>query len=82
MPAVRIDVDELHVGRKKDPQGYYVALVHKDTLGKLIDVVQSSEIYVDPYGDIIILRSRSWKAIQRLINYARSRGIRVLERRE
>ncbi|NPB00025.1 MAG: hypothetical protein GXO10_01485 [Crenarchaeota archaeon] len=79
---MRIKVDELHVGKKKDPQGYYVALVHKDTLGKLIEVVESSNISVEPCGEFIILRSRSWNTMQRLINYARSRGIKVLEKRE
>ncbi len=78
---VRVGVDEIHVGRKKDPQGYYVALVHKDTLGKLIDLLQDRDVYVEPYGDIVIIRSRSWNSIQRLVNYARSRGIRVLDRK-
>jgi len=79
---MRINVDELHVGKRKDPQGYYVALVHKDTLGKLVEVIQSSDIIVEPYGEVIILRSRSWNSMQKLINYARSRGIKVLDRRE
>ncbi len=79
---MRIGIDELHIGKKKDPQGYYVALVHKDTLGKLVEVIQSSNIIVEPYGEIIILRSRSWNSMQRLINYAQSRGIKVLYRKE
>ena len=82
---MKIEKNTLNIGRKRDPEGYFVAVLSQDAYDKLKDVIDklslSNQVLVDRLGTAYMLRSKSWNIIDRLANIAKQRGIRVEERR-
>ena len=82
---MKIETNTLNIGRKRDPEGYFVAIMPLDVYDKLKDIidqlVSSSKVIIDRAGTAYILRSKSWNTIAKLANVARQRGVRVEERR-
>lgn len=75
---VKIDSTALNVSKRRDPNGFYVALIGKEPAAIIMDAVSELGIDVAREGDMIILRGKSWAKFAALINKARERGIKVL----
>ncbi len=78
---VKIGDYELHIGRKRDPQGYYVAVLNVRTYELLREAIEKLNIQIERAGDIVFLKSRSWTSMNKLTNICETRGIKVLYRR-
>ncbi len=80
-----MESNTINIGRKRDPNGYFVAVLASDTYDKLKDVIDkmllSNQILIDRAGNMYIIRSKSWNTMSKLVNAARQRGIRVEERK-
>lgn len=73
-----IEKNVLNVGRRKNPQGYYVAVLEVETFkNKLQDVIEKLKLGFEISGNIVFIYSKSWSNIEKLINTAKSRGIEV-----
>ena len=79
---VKVGDYEIHIGRKRDPQGYYVALMSVTTFEKLKDVISRLGVQFEIVGNLVFIKSKSWMNIQKIVNICHERGIRVLERKE
>lgn len=63
---------------RTDPDGYYVALAAKspETL-RLLNRVGTTELVIEEYGNVLIIRSRSRRKIERVVNSLLSRGLLI-----
>ncbi|GEM_PF-617406 len=77
-----VERNTINVGRKRTPDGYFVAILDSEAYGKLREYLSKLGLQVEQYGNIIIVKSKSWSSLEKLINIARSLGVQVKERRE
>ncbi len=77
-----IEKNTLNVGRKKTPDGYFVAVLDSEAYSKLKDHICRLGLTVEDCGNFIIVKSRSWSIIEKLMNIAKGLGVQVKERKE
>ncbi|GGP19276.1 hypothetical protein GCM10007981_02310 [Thermocladium modestius] len=75
---VRIDLGSLNVSRRRDPQGFYVAIIGKERAAIIIDAVEELGLDIESSGDVIMIRSKSWAKLASLMSRAKARGLRVI----
>ncbi len=82
---MKIKSNSLNIGRKRDPQGYFVAIMSREVYEKLRDFVDqlmvTSQVVIEQAGTFYMIKTRSWSIMERIANVARQRGINVEERR-
>ncbi len=75
---VKMDLNSLNISRKKDPQGFYVAIIGREGAAVIIDAVEELGLDIERSGDIIVIRSKSWAKLTSLMLRAKTRGLRVI----
>ena len=76
---VRMDLDSLNVSRRRDPQGFYVAVIGREKVTTIIDAVEELGLDIERSGDVIMIRSKSWAKLASLMSRAKARGLRVID---
>lgn len=74
-----VDLNALNVRRVRDPNGYYVVAMGVELLRILENKVRELGLEVEVVGNIALVRDKSWSRVRRLVEVAKSRGIRVIE---
>lgn len=74
-----INDGELAVDRRRDPEGNYIVVMKVKDYENVKDKVNELGLVVELASDLVLIKSKSWSKVSRLINYARSRGIKVRE---
>ena len=61
-------------GRKRDPEGYYLALIDKEGSRLLGAYLRDLEVNIEEWGEYIALRTRSRSLLKRILRKAKSLG--------
>ncbi|MDT7902821.1 MAG: hypothetical protein RQ838_02000 [Caldivirga sp.] len=72
-------LDAINVRRVKGPDGYFAAAMGIGVYRLIEGKVHELGFRVELIGDVAIVKAKSWSSINRLINYARSMGISIIE---
>ena len=67
----------IKTGRRKDPEGYYLALIDKEGFHLLRAYLRKLGIGVEEWGEYVALRARSRSLLKRILRKARSLGFIV-----
>lgn len=69
------------VTSRRDPQGYYVVVYPLEARSHLARILESreGEVYIEEYGDTVIVRSKSRRVVKRVVVELAKRGYEPLE---
>ncbi|MFP3310335.1 MAG: hypothetical protein RXO26_00760 [Caldivirga sp.] len=72
-------LDAINVRRVKGPDGYFTVAMGVVVYRLIEDKVHELGLGVELIGDVVIVKAKSWSSINKLLNYARSMGISIIE---
>ena len=77
MIMVQIDLNALNISKRRDPNGFYVAIIGEHAFALIVNYVNDLNLDIEKEGAIIIIRTRSWAKLAKLAKKAEDK-IKIL----
>ena len=72
-------LDSINARKVRGPDGSFTVAMGIEVFRLIEDKVRELELASEVIGDVVLVKAKSWSSISRLLQYARSRGINVIE---
>ncbi|ABW01197.1 hypothetical protein [Caldivirga maquilingensis] len=72
-------LDSINARKIRGPDGFFTVAMGIEVFRLIEDKVRELGLISEVLGDVVLVKAKSWSSISRLLQYARSRGINVIE---
>jgi arginine repressor len=77
MMMVQIDLNALNISKRRDPNGFYVAIIGEHSFALIVDYINDLGLDIEKEGNMIMIKTKSWAKLAKLIKKAES-NIKIL----
>ena len=72
-------LDSINARKVRGPDGFFTVVMGIEVFRLIEDKVRELGLTNEVLGDMVLVKGKSWSSISRLLQYARSKGITVIE---
>ncbi|WP_291766637.1 hypothetical protein [Caldivirga sp. UBA161] len=69
----------INARKVRGPDGFFTVAMGIEVFKLIEDKVKELGLTSEVLGDVVLVKGKSWSSISRLLQYARSKGINVIE---